>query len=96
MPDQQPTRCQPPNAPCRMPPHTGAGEFKSEPCVVSFQTRLKVVVRVPAEVATVGGDLPSDFEPHLRKAIAEALVGVDAEGFTVVYAAVEQFEDAGG
>lgn len=78
------------------PPYSSAGEFKSEPCVLSLETRIKVVVRVPVDQANVDGELSPDFEPKVRQAIADALVGVESEGFVVLYGAVEQFEDAGG
>lgn len=77
-------------------PYTGAGEIPQAEVVVPLLTRVKVVARVPGALAKPGADLPPGFEPHLRKAVADALVGVAAEGFTVVYAAVEQFEGAGG
>lgn len=77
-------------------PYTDAGDIAETDVVVSLLTRVKVVARVPAEHAQIGGDLPSDFEPHLRKAIAERLVDMESGGFTVVYVAVEQFEDARG
>lgn len=77
------------------PPYTSAGEFKDEPAVLSLMTRVKIVVKVPP-IAPVGGECPADFEPLLRKAVADALVGTVSGEFEVVYAAVEQFTDAGG
>ncbi len=80
------------------PPYTGVGEFKSEPFVMSLLTRVKLVVRpsTAENAVPVGAEVPADFEPKLRQAVAEALIGAAGGGFEVVYAAVEQFEDAGG
>lgn len=77
-------------------PYTGVGEFKSEPFVLSLLTRVKIVVRAPQSWAAVGEDVPADFEPQLRQIVAERLVGIVSGDLTVVYAAVEQFEDAQG
>lgn len=79
-------------------PYSHAGEFKSEPFVLSLMTRLKVVVRPTRDEtrAPVGAEVDPAFEPVLRQAIADHLIGASGGGFEVVYVAVEQFEDAGG
>ena len=78
------------------PPQTIVGEIPQDKIVVPLITRIKVVARVPDDIAADGGDLSPDFEPPFRKAIADALVGLESGGFTVVSVAVEQFEGAGG
>lgn len=79
-------------------PYTGVGEFKDEPFVLSLTTRVKVVVRPTRDKTRtpVGAEVDPAFEPALRKAIADHLIGANGGGFEVVYVAVEQFEDAGG
>ncbi len=81
------------------PPTSVAGEWKNEPVVLSLQTRIKVVSTLPEEHRTLGPgfDVAAElFERQLRGAVASALIGIQAEGFRVVGAVVEQFEDAGG
>lgn len=77
-------------------PQTIVGEIPTTDIVLTLVTRIKLVVCVPASLARAGSDLGPDAfeEPDLRKAVADALLGVDINGFTVVSAAVEQFEDA--
>lgn len=84
--------------PQALPPFTGAGEFKDEPFVLSLLTRVKVVVRPTRDDTRVpvGAEVDPAFEPALRQAIAEHLIGAAGGGFEVCYVAVEQFEDAGG
>jgi hypothetical protein len=80
-------------------PTASAGEWKSEPAVLSLQTRLKLVVRVPEDLRDFGPgfDVAAErFEVALRQLVADVLVGCATDGFTVVGAVVEQFEDAGG
>ncbi len=80
------------------PPYTSAGEFKSEPFVLSLITRMKVVVRPTRDDTRtpVGQDVDPAFEPKLRRAVAEAMIGASGGGFEVCYVYVERFEDAGG
>ena len=79
-------------------PQTIVGEIPATDIVLSLVTRIKLVVRVPGHLARAGSDLGADAfeEPDLRKTVADALLGVDVNGFTAVSVAVEQFEDAGG
>jgi hypothetical protein len=45
-------------------------------------------------LAQPGADLPGTFEPTIRQAVADALVGLGAGGLEVDYVAVEQFNDS--
>lgn len=76
-----------------------AGDWKSEPIVLSLLGRVKLVVRVPEEHRAGGPGAYAAaelFERQLRDAVAAAMIGIQAEGFRVVGAVVEQFEDAQG
>jgi hypothetical protein len=80
-------------------PITTAGTWDNEPCVLSLQTRVKLVVRVPEKHQAFGPGFDvaaEDFEAMLRRIVARELVGTAYAGFEVVGAVVEQFEDAGG
>lgn len=79
-------------------PTSVAGEWKDEPVVLSLQTRVKIVSTVPEEHRVIGPgfDIAAElFERQLRDAVAAAMIGIQAEGFRVVGAVVEQFDDAG-
>lgn len=75
-------------------PYSDAGVILSDQTYVGMQTRLRLVVRVPAPQAKPGGDLPADFEPAIRQAVANALEDLTVNGMTVDYVAVEQFDDS--
>lgn len=77
-----------------MKPYSDAGQIHPERTYVGMQTRLRIVVRVPAPLGRPGQDLPGDFELALRQAVADALVGLTSGWFTVDYVAVEQFADS--
>ncbi len=77
-------------------PYTDAGEIDKAKGYVVLKTRVRVALLVPPEMFVEGHDLPGEFEPRVRKAIAESLVGLDSDGFVVGYIAVEQFKEAGG
>lgn len=80
-------------------PVTTAGNWHEEPCVLSMQTRLKIVVRVPEQHRAFGPGFDvaaEDFEGMLRRIIARELLGTQYAGFEIVGAVIEQFEDAGG
>lgn len=77
-----------------MKPYSDAGVIVGDQTYVGMQTRLRLVVRVPAPLAQPGADLPSDFEPSIRQAVADALVDLTAGRLTVDYVAVERFEDS--
>lgn len=77
-----------------MKPYSDAGKIDPERTYVGMQTRLRLVVRVPAPLAKPGADLPADFEPALRQAVADALVGLTSGWSTVDYCAIEQFHDS--
>jgi hypothetical protein len=78
-------------------PATASGHWRDEPIVLSMQTRLKIIVRPPDGSEGPGSDAEADrFETRLRRAIAETLVDLESDGYTVVGTVVEQFEDAGG
>jgi hypothetical protein len=65
--------------------------------VLSLQTRLKIIVRPPAGSGGPWSDVAAErFEARLRRAVAESLVGLVSDGYTIVGTVVEQFEDAGG
>ena len=84
-------------APAR--PFSSAGYWHDEPCVLSMQTRtrIKIIIRPPADRLKPGADISADgFEPALRQMVADTLLGAVVEGFEIVGANVEQFEDAGG
>lgn len=72
-----------------MKPYSDAGEIDRERTYVAMQTRLRIVVRVPAPLAKPGADLPGDFEPTLRQAVADALVGLKSGWSDVDYVAPE-------
>ena len=77
-----------------MKPYSDAGVVLSDQNYVAMQTRLRLVVRVPAPLAKPGEDLPLDFEPAVRQAVADALVDLKSGWSTVDYVAVEQFADS--
>jgi hypothetical protein len=77
-----------------MKPYSDAGEIDKERTYIGMQTRLRLVVRVPAPLARPGADLPGDFEPAIRQAVADALAGLTSGWSTVDYVAVEQFADS--
>lgn len=77
-----------------MKPYSDAGVIVSDLTYVAMQTRLRIVVRVPTTLAKAGADLPCDFEPALRQAVADALEGLKVGAFEVDYVAVECFEDS--
>lgn len=77
-----------------MKPYSDAGVIVGDQTYIGMQTRLRLVVRVPAPTAKPGADLPADFEPAIRQAVADALLDLEAGGMTVDYVAVEQFDDS--
>lgn len=77
-----------------MKPYADAGKIDPERTYIAMQTRLRLVVCVPAPLASPGADLPGDFEPSIRQAVADALHGLASGGLTVEYVAVEQFADS--
>lgn len=77
-----------------MKPYSDAGAIVPTDTVIGMQTRLRLVIRVPAPLAKPGADLPADFEPAVRQAVADALVGLKAGWSEVQYVAVEQFHDS--
>lgn len=79
--------------------YTFVGDIPADKIVLALESRIKVVAIVPERLAAAGpgGDVdPDEFEVALRKAVAERLVGLEVNGFSVCGATVEQFEDAGG
>lgn len=77
-----------------MKPYSDAGVIVGDQTYIGMQTRLRIVVRVPAPLGKPGADLPGDFEPALRQAVADAVVGLAVSGLEVDYVAVEAFADS--
>ena len=77
-----------------MKPYSDAGKIDPESTVIGMQTRLRIVITVPAPLGRPGADLPADFEPAIRQAVADALLGLRSGWSTVQYVAVEQFHDS--
>lgn len=78
-------------------PISSAGYWHDEPIVLSLQTRIKLIVRPPDPSGEPGDDTETNrFEEALRQLVADTMLCVESDGFTVVGAVVEQFEDAGG
>lgn len=78
-------------------PIASAGYWHEEPVVLSMQTRVKLIVRPPVGSGRPGDDTEADrFEEAFRQLVADTMLCIESDGFTVVGAVVEQFEDAGG
>ena len=77
-----------------MKPYSDAGKIDRERTYVAMQTRVRIVVRVPAPLGKPGADLPGDFEPTIRQDIADRMVGLTSGDLIVDYVAVEQFADS--
>ncbi len=77
-----------------MKPYSDAGKIDPESTVIAMQTRLRLAITVPASLGRPGEDMPADFEPALRQAVADALLGLQSGWSVVQYVAVEQFADS--
>lgn len=77
-----------------MKPYSDAGAIEPNDTVIGMQTRLRLVIRVPSSLGKPGQDMPADFEPAIRQAVADALVGLKSGWATVQYVAVEEFHDS--
>lgn len=74
--------------------YSDAGQIDPERVYVGLQARVRLLVRVPSALARPGHDLPGDFEPALREAVAQRLAGLTSGWSVVDYVAVEQFADS--
>lgn len=77
-----------------MKPYSDAGVIVGDQTYIGMQARLRIVVRVPSSMGKPGGDLPGNFEPDIRQAVADKLEGLKVGWFEVDYVAVEQFQDS--
>lgn len=74
---------------------TISGEKDDRAVYIVLETTVRLLLRVPDRISggTAGGDVqPSDFEVPIRQECASALVGLEANGFTVDLATVAEFQ----
>lgn len=78
----------------RKPVQTCTGTKEDTAIYLVLETTVRMAVRVPEVFARPGGNTSPDvFEERLREACAEALIGVEANGFRAELVCVQQFVD---
>lgn len=74
------------------PEQTKVGVKDDKAVYIPVETRIRLLLRVPPELAIPNSAAGDEWEPALREAVAASMLGIGIDGYVVDCVAVQEFE----